>query len=106
MKTAQFVERTGLDFLTVKPGSKAGLARRDTAWMGTPEMRELGEEELKKHAKHYLQECREELAEIQEKYGDARRTEITAAVEDIETEDLIVEEDMVVTVSHQGYVKR
>jgi DNA gyrase subunit A len=48
----------------------------------------------------------EELAEIQEKYGDARRTEITAAVEDIETEDLIVEEDMVVTVSHAGYVKR
>jgi len=48
----------------------------------------------------------EELAEIQEKYGDARRTEITAAVEDIATEDLIVEEDMVVTVSHAGYVKR
>jgi PPK2 family polyphosphate:nucleotide phosphotransferase len=73
MKTAQFVERTGLDFLTVKPGSKAGLACRDTAWMGTPEMRELGEEELKRHAKHYLQECREELAEIQEKlYADDR----------------------------------
>ena len=48
----------------------------------------------------------EELREIQEKYGDARRTEITAAVEDIATEDLIVEEDMVVTVSHAGYVKR
>jgi DNA gyrase subunit A len=48
----------------------------------------------------------EELREIQEKYGDDRRTEITAAVEDIETEDLIVEEDMVVTVSHAGYVKR
>jgi DNA gyrase subunit A len=48
----------------------------------------------------------EELAEIREKYGDARRTEITAAVEDIATEDLIVEEDMVVTVSHAGYVKR
>jgi DNA gyrase subunit A len=48
----------------------------------------------------------EELREIQQKYGDARRTEITAAVEDIETEDLIVEEDMVVTVSHAGYVKR
>jgi DNA gyrase subunit A len=47
-----------------------------------------------------------ELREIQEKYGDARRTEITGAVEDIETEDLIAEEDMVVTVSHAGYVKR
>ncbi|MDX1649019.1 MAG: DNA gyrase C-terminal beta-propeller domain-containing protein, partial [Myxococcota bacterium] len=48
----------------------------------------------------------EELDEIKEKYGDERRSEITGAVEGISTEDLIVEEDMVVTVSHAGYVKR
>jgi DNA gyrase subunit A len=48
----------------------------------------------------------EELEEIREKYGDDRRTEITGAVEGLSTEDLIVEEDMVVTVSHQGYIKR
>ncbi|MCP5059636.1 MAG: DNA gyrase subunit A [bacterium] len=48
----------------------------------------------------------EELDEINEKYADPRRTEITGAVEGISTEDLIVEEDMVVTVSHRGYVKR
>ena len=48
----------------------------------------------------------EELAEIREKYGDDRRTEITDAVEGLSTEDLIVEEDMVVTVSHGGYIKR
>ncbi len=48
----------------------------------------------------------EELDEIREKFADARRTEITGAVEGLSTEDLIVEEDMVVTVSHQGYVKR
>jgi DNA gyrase subunit A len=48
----------------------------------------------------------EELAEIREQYGDERRTEITGAVESVATEDLIVEEDMVVTVSHAGYVKR
>jgi DNA gyrase subunit A len=48
----------------------------------------------------------EELAEIREKYGDERRTEITGAVDVIATEDLIAEEDMVVTVSHLGYVKR
>jgi DNA gyrase subunit A len=48
----------------------------------------------------------QELAEIREKYGDARRTEITGAVDVIDTEDLIAEEDMVVTVSHLGYVKR
>jgi len=49
---------------------------------------------------------KDELREIAEKYGDDRRTEITGAVGSFEVEDLIVEEDMVVTVSHQGYVKR
>ena len=48
----------------------------------------------------------EELEEIRERFGDERRTEIAGAVEGLTTEDLIVEEDMVVTVSHLGYVKR
>jgi DNA gyrase subunit A len=48
----------------------------------------------------------DELAEIKQKYADPRRTQITDAVEGLEAEDLIVEEDMVVTVSHAGYVKR
>jgi len=48
----------------------------------------------------------EELEEIAERFGDERRTEIGGAVEGISTEDLIVEEDMVVTVSHLGYIKR
>jgi DNA gyrase subunit A len=49
---------------------------------------------------------KDELGEIAAKYGDARRTEIAPAVGSFDVEDLIVEEDMVVTVSHQGYVKR
>ena len=49
---------------------------------------------------------KEELREIAKRYGDDRRTEITAAVGSFNVEDLIVEEDMVVTLSHQGYVKR
>jgi len=48
----------------------------------------------------------EELEEIRRKYGDERRTEIVLNPEEIGVEDLIVEEDMVVTVSHHGYVKR
>ncbi len=48
----------------------------------------------------------EELEEIRERFGDERRTELAAAVEGLSTEDLIVEEDMVVTVSHLGYIKR
>ncbi len=47
-----------------------------------------------------------ELKEILEKFGDARRTEITGAAADISTEDLIADEAMVVTLSHAGYVKR
>ncbi len=48
----------------------------------------------------------EELEEIKKKYGDARRTEIIAAPADISIEDLIAEEEMVITISHQGYIKR
>ncbi len=48
---------------------------------------------------------REELKEIRERYGDARRTEIVATQEDLTMEDLIGEEDVVVTLSHAGYAK-
>jgi len=47
-----------------------------------------------------------ELREIKEKYGDARRTEIVERSEEISVEDMIVDEDMAVTVSHEGYIKR
>jgi DNA gyrase subunit A len=48
----------------------------------------------------------EEAEEVAEKFGDDRRSELTGAVEGISNEDLIVEEDMVVTLSHLGYIKR
>ncbi|MCG8553992.1 MAG: DNA gyrase subunit A, partial [Proteobacteria bacterium] len=48
----------------------------------------------------------EELDEIRERYGDERRTEIVAAEGDISIEDLIADEDVVVTVTHAGYIKR
>jgi len=48
----------------------------------------------------------EELAQISAKYGDERKTEIVEREGEIEVEDLIIEEDMVVTVSHNGYIKR
>lgn len=47
-----------------------------------------------------------ELEALKKKYGDERRTEIIGEVEDLEVEDLIAEEDMVITVSHAGYIKR
>lgn len=47
-----------------------------------------------------------ELKEVRERYGDARRTQIVGETKELSVEDLIVEEDMVVTVSHSGYIKR
>ena len=48
----------------------------------------------------------DELREVKDAYGDVRRTAIVDKADDISIEDLIVEEDMVVTVSHEGYIKR
>ena len=49
---------------------------------------------------------REDIFEIKEKYGDDRRTEITGSVSEFNIENLIAPEDVVVTVSHEGYIKR
>ena len=49
---------------------------------------------------------REELAEIKEKYGDERRTDIIYAGDDLRMEDMIVDENVVITISHMGYMKR
>ncbi len=49
---------------------------------------------------------KKELIEIREKYGDERRTEIVADIEEISVEDLITEEEMVITISHNSYIKR
>lgn len=49
---------------------------------------------------------KEELRDLQKRYGDERRTEIVEETEAITVEDMIVEEDMVVTISHTGYIKR
>ncbi len=49
---------------------------------------------------------REDIHEIKEKYGDKRRTQITSKVETLDVEDLIAQEDVIVTVSHDGYIKR
>jgi len=60
----------------------------------------LGDEE------RILSIIKEELDEIADKYGDERRTEINKDAEDLETEDLIPEEDLVITLTHKGYIKR
>ncbi len=52
-----------------------------------------------------MEVIREELEQVRDNFGDARLTEITAAAHDIDMEELIAREDVVVTLSHEGYVK-
>ena len=52
-----------------------------------------------------MEVIREELEKVRDEFGDERRTEITAASHDIDLEDLIEREEVVVTLSHEGYVK-
>lgn len=53
-----------------------------------------------------MQIIKDETNELASKYGDERRTEIQDAVDEMTIEDLIAEEEMVITISHLGYVKR
>jgi DNA gyrase subunit A len=63
-------------------------------------------EEILASEKKLKQVITTELREVQKQFGDDRRTQIVDAVEEIKLEDLIADEDMVITVSHAGYVKR
>src|SRR5690348_5339710 len=49
---------------------------------------------------------KQELAEVKEKFGDVRKTEITLLDDEVSIKDLIKEEDVVITISHLGYIKR
>ena len=53
-----------------------------------------------------MQIIKDEITEIKERYGDARRTEIILNYEELTVEDMIAEEDMVITISHRGFIKR
>lgn len=69
--------------------------------------------ELIKYLKEVLEDeslrmaiIKDELTEIKEKYGDERRTEVVFASGDFRMEDMIADEDVVITISHMGYIKR
>lgn len=68
---------------------------------------------LIEHLRHILadeamrmQIIRDELLEIKKKFGDERRTEIQYRADEVRMEDMIAEEDVVITISHLGYIKR
>jgi len=56
--------------------------------------------------KKILDIVKKEVAELKEKFGDERRTEILSEAEDLSIEDLLADEDMVITISHANYIKR
>ena len=65
-----------------------------------------GYEAILANEKLVLDIIREDLYELKEKYSDKRRTIISGEVENLDLEDLIPEEEIIVTISHAGYVKR
>ncbi len=63
-------------------------------------------EDILQNESSLLNVIKTELKEVREKYADERRTEITGELSEMRVEDLIADEDMVVTLSHAGYIKR
>lgn len=75
------------------------------------ELNKLGEEikdylEILRSRERIVAIIKEEMADVRDRFGTPRRTQIVDAVGDVDDEDLIAREDMVVTVSHSGYIKR
>ncbi len=62
--------------------------------------------EILEHEPLRMKIIKDEVKEIKKKYADERRSTIIDHVTDLETEDLIADEEMVVTISHEGYIKR
>lgn len=63
-------------------------------------------EDILAHEERVYNIIKEDLLKIKQKYGDERRTEITFATDDLDMEDLIDEEEVIITLTHNGYVKR
>jgi len=63
-------------------------------------------ESLLKSERKVMELIKTELQELKERFGDERRTDIVGEIQDVKIEDLIAEEDVVITISHAGYIKR
>ncbi|MFP6564668.1 MAG: DNA gyrase subunit A [Myxococcota bacterium] len=107
METFEFSERQAQAILDMRLRALTGMERKRV-------LDELAEirakiadlEDLLANDPRILEVVLDEIHEVREKFGDERRTEISGPVVGISNEDLIVEEDMVVTLSHRGYIKR
>lgn len=107
MKNFNLTEKQAQAILDMRLQRLTGLERRKIE----DELKDIMEliKELKgilADEQKVLQIIKEELLEIKETFGDDRRTRITAGSSDFDVEDLIAEEDIAVTLTHQGYIKR
>ncbi len=110
---AALIERFGLDdvqataIVQMQLGRLSGLEREKIENEYDELIAKIAEyEDILSHENRILEIVREDLINIKEKYGDARRTEIAMNFNDLDIEDLIEEEDCIVTVTHNGYTKR
>jgi DNA gyrase subunit A len=106
-KKFSLTEAQALAILEMRLQRLTGLEREKIL----DELKELkkkiaGYKAILKSEKLVFKVIREELREIREAYGDSRRTEIIDSEAEVNLEDLIAEEDMVITISHSGYIKR
>ncbi len=107
-KSAQFLTGPQADaILTMQLQRLTGLEIKKLAKEYTDLTEQIeGYEVVLANEQVLLDIIREDIYEIKEKYHDRRRTKIIAKVEQLDIEDLIAEEEVIVTVSHSGYVKR
>jgi len=107
MKNFQLTEIQSQAILDMRLQKLTGLEREKIE----EEYRELLEmiaryREILANEKILMNIIKEELLEVKEKYGDDRRTAIMASLDEIEEEDLIEEEEVAITLTHLGYIKR
>ncbi|MGI6543921.1 MAG: DNA gyrase subunit A [Limnochordia bacterium] len=102
-----FTERQAVGILDMQLRRLTGL-ERDKLEIRYAELKKTIAElqEILNNESRLMGVIREELLAVREKFGDERRTEIVAGEDDIDIEDLIAEEDVVITLTHTGYIKR
>src|SRR5215831_5700483 len=102
-----FSEEQAKNILDMRLQRLTGMQREELFKELVSLIREIARlQDILSHEASLIAVIKAELKEIKEKYGDERRTEIVGAVSELTSEDLIADEDMVVTRSHAGYIKR
>lgn len=110
---AALIERFGLDdaqataIVQMQLGRLSGMERDKIESEYEKLMEKIADlTDILEHEERVLAIVKEDLINIKDKYGDERRTEITMVTDEIDMEDLIDEEDVIITLTNSGYTKR